>query len=79
MAICGIDSNHLMRYSVFFCRCGGMVDAADSKSVFSNRVLVRVQSPASFQQILSSFASVTELVDAADSKSVFSKHTRYQK
>lgn len=28
------------------CRCGGMVDAADSKSAPSNRVLVRVQSSA---------------------------------
>lgn len=28
------------------CRCGGMVDAVDSKSTPSNRVLVRVQSSA---------------------------------
>ncbi len=34
--------------SILFCqcRCGGMVDAADSKSALSNRVLVRVQSSA---------------------------------
>lgn len=33
-------------YINFFCRCGGMVDAVDSKSTLSNKVQVQVLSSA---------------------------------
>ena len=37
------------------CRCGEMVDAVDSKSTSSNRVLVRVRSPAKKAPFLGAF------------------------
>ena len=33
------------------CRCGGMVDAVDSKSTLGNQVLVRVRPSASFAAV----------------------------
>lgn len=41
------------------CRCGGMADATDSKSVVGDNVLVQVQSPAPSVVVNKSFGLLT--------------------
>ena len=50
--------SNFLYITAFICRCGGMVDAVDSKSIFSDKVLVRVQSSvliSMFKKFLASY------------------------